>query len=266
MIRPVLEYGDILFDNLPKSLSNQIEKIQRRAAIACTRSYKHTSYKSLLHELNWEPLTDRRRMHRLITYYKITHRMVPQYLQNHLPPPTNINYNLRHKPPLRPRFARLTRSSNSFFISTTNDWNGLPDSTRNCDSILAFKKIIRGPNLYFPYHRLCSGKREAWLSRIRMGLSALNEQRHSYNFIDSPICSSCDTDQVETPSHYFLHCDAYRVARTALYFSLAELHIDTTDNNKTLETILHGTHTNHIHHTRLLKCITQFMHDTQRFR
>ena len=196
-----------------------MEKIQRRAAIACTRAYKHTSYNALLHELNWESLTNRRPMHRLILYYKNSHNMVPNYLIKHLPPATNITYNLRHTPEFRPRFSRLTRTNLSFFPSTTKDWNGLPVSTRNSNSINIFKKLIRGPNHYSSYNRLCSGKREAWLSRIRMGLSALNEQRYSYNFIESPLCLSCNTVQVEDSSHFFLYCDAYRVARTVFFFT-----------------------------------------------
>ena len=192
--------------------------------------------------------------------------MVPNYLIKHLPPATNITYNLRHTPEFRPRFSRLTRTNLSFFPSTTKDWNGLPVSTRNSNSINIFKKLIRGPNHYSSYNRLCSGKREAWLSRIRMGLSALNEQRYSYNFIESPLCLSCNTVQVEDSSHFFLYCDAYSVARTAFFHTLSELEIDTNNKPNTLNTIIYGTHINTTSHTRLLKCITDFMYDTQRFR
>lgn len=43
-------------------------------------------------------------------------------------------------------------------------------------------------------------------SRIRMGLSALNNQRHSYNFIAYLHCTICNTEK-EDEYHLFIHCD-----------------------------------------------------------
>ena len=103
-------------------------------------------------------------------------------------PPTN--YNLRHTQALRPPHTRLTSTYNSYFPSTTRDWNLLPESTRNAPTFNYFKKLVRGTNHFNSYHRLCTNKYGVCLSRIRMGLSALNQHRHNYNFINSPICST----------------------------------------------------------------------------
>ena len=64
MIRPVLEYGNIIYTNLPDRLNDKLEAVQRRAALACTGAYRHTSNDKLLHELGWQPLHLRRQ-----TYY-----------------------------------------------------------------------------------------------------------------------------------------------------------------------------------------------------
>ena len=52
-------------------------------------------------------------------------------------------------------------------------------------------------------------------SRMRMGLSALNAQRHSYNFIPSGICHKCNAKSEDTV-HYFLVCPSYTAQRTQL--------------------------------------------------
>ena len=54
MIRPILEYSHIIYDNCSSSSAQSIEKVQRQAAIACTGAYRHTSSTAHLSELNWE--------------------------------------------------------------------------------------------------------------------------------------------------------------------------------------------------------------------
>ena len=52
-IRPVLDYGDIIYDACLKSESDAIEKCQRKhgkAAIICTGAFRHTSNERLLVE------------------------------------------------------------------------------------------------------------------------------------------------------------------------------------------------------------------------
>ena len=174
-------------------------------------------------------------------------------------------YNLLKQNPLRPRFSRLTSSISSFFPQTTRDWNGLPNSTRSVNSIHAFKSLVRGPHRPNIYHRLCFGKREAWLSHIRMGLSALNGQRFQYGLTDSPFCPHCHTE-VEDAVHYFQDCHAYRVARTTFYYKLEHtLDIDIAHKANILQTILEGTHISPTHYTTLINCITEYMVDTHRF-
>ena len=47
-IRPVLDYGDIIYDPCLKSESEAIEKFQRKAALVCTGAFRITSYDRLL--------------------------------------------------------------------------------------------------------------------------------------------------------------------------------------------------------------------------
>ena len=54
------------------------------------------------------------------------------------------------------------------------------------------------------------------ITRLRLGLSHLNEHRFKHNFNDciNPLCT-CSLD-IESTVHYFLHCNYYNSARISL--------------------------------------------------
>ena len=133
-------------------------------------------------------------------------------------------------------------------------------------SVNFFKKLVRGTNITNPYHHLCTTKQGVWLSRLRMGLSALNSHRHNYNFINSPICNLCDGES-ETTFHFLITCPAHHHARQVLFNHLqTSFGIDTNDQNKTILVILEGHHISPRHYAELLSCVSVFLTDTDRFR
>ena len=143
MIRPIVEFGDVLYYSCTLSTGQQIENIQRQSAIICCGAYRHTSYSNLLTELGWEPLHKRRFTHKLILFYKIIHNIYPKYLYNLLNFRQLSNYNLRQTSTLQPRFTRFMITHNSFFPSTTIEWLKLPTSTQNALSVASFKSLLR---------------------------------------------------------------------------------------------------------------------------
>ena len=68
------------------------------------------------------------------------------------------------------------------------------------------------------------------VTRLRLGLTHLQEHKfkHSFQGTLNPLCS-CDFD-IETTSHYFLHCPLLHTERSALLNSIDE--IDGTIFNK----------------------------------
>ena len=266
MIRPVLEFGDVILDSISLSTGHALETIQRQAAIMCCGAYRHTSHSSLLHELGWELLSERRKFHKLILFYKIFHKIYPNYLHNLLQFSNPTPYNLRNPTTLVPRHTRLTASFKSFFPSTTREWDSLPISTQNSISITTFKALIKPkPPTNISYNRLCSGTQGRWISRLRMDLSALNHHRFKYNFIPSSLCLCCGTHS-ETTSHYFFYCPTHRIARNQLSFRL-ESELDLTINNRDtlLETILFGKHISPQNYSILLDIVFQYLTATGRF-
>jgi hypothetical protein len=63
MVRPLLEYGDIIYDGSSENQVKQLEDVQRQAALACTGAYRHTKHVNLLEELSWPLLSQRRKNH-----------------------------------------------------------------------------------------------------------------------------------------------------------------------------------------------------------
>ena len=62
-----------------------------------------------------------------------------------------------------------------------------------------------------------------YLTRLRLGLSHLNEHKFRHNFQDclNPLCS-CSLE-VETTNHYFLHCHYYNDIRKTLLVTVKEI-------------------------------------------
>ena len=217
-------------------------------------------------------LTNRRKLHKLILFYKIYKNIYPQYLHNFLIYNHNITHNLRRRHNIIPRDTRLSISSCSFFPSTTRDWNNLSDIHRSAPSVVSFKRLtvinitstLHYSHINNQYVRLTSGRTGIWLSRIRMGLSALNAQRYRYNFIPNSTCTFCNTG-AETPIHYFFTCTSHLLARTLFLNRLQqELDLDTTTPQHLLETILYGRYINPISYTTLLDIVYQYLKLTRR--
>ena len=68
-IRPLLEYGDVIFDNLTNFEQNELDKIQNEAAKIVTGTTKLTSIENLYTDTGWQPLGNRRNIHKLIKYF-----------------------------------------------------------------------------------------------------------------------------------------------------------------------------------------------------
>ena len=121
----------------------------------------------------------------------------------------------------------LYLTKNSVIPSTIKLWNKLHLRVRNSRSLSTFRQAIKKdlfpkPNPLFLYGRPPAQIHHA---RIRMGLSALNQQRHKYNYIPDPACTSCGHRQ-EDPIHYFFECPTYQGARQILFRTVGTMSSD----------------------------------------
>ena len=71
-IRPLLEYGDSIWDNCTQAeKNNELEKIQNEAARIATGATKLVSINKLYKEICWESLQKRRHEDKLPLFYKM---------------------------------------------------------------------------------------------------------------------------------------------------------------------------------------------------
>ena len=131
LVRPILEYANVVWDPHQQYLINDIEMIQRRAARWVKQDYRLTSsVTDMINDLQWTTLQKRRMHSRLTIFYRFLHQdppdiRIPQYYLHHsMSHFTRLSHQQRFIPP-------TTTSSNyyqkSFFPHTIADWNNLPD-------------------------------------------------------------------------------------------------------------------------------------------
>ena len=277
MIRPVLEYGSVLFDNCSVCDSIKIESCQSTAALICTGAMRRTETKLLLEYLGWDSLEDRRKIFKTSLFYKIIHNQTPSYLLRNITFKQPQTHALRNTQTINFPRCRLDAYKKSFFPSCIHIWNTLPDALTNAKNYTTFKKKIK--------HHLNLGKGETEINRlfynshdgflgkiltqVKLNLSPLKFQLFKYNLTDNPFCPSCG-DSVETPIHYFIECNTHRANRQIMIQNLLKLNPNLSTPSDFLEYILNGSisGTNELRdrtNKAIFRHVFIFMFKTQRF-
>ena len=101
--------------------------------------------------------------------------------------------------------AEMINLSTLFFPYSIIEWNKL--DLRNGKSFLKFRNSLLkiGRPIQNSVYNMHDPVGIKYLTRLRLGLSHLNEHKFRHNFQDclNPLCS-CSLE-VETTNHYFLH-------------------------------------------------------------
>ena len=134
-IRPLIEYGNVIWDNCTLYEKQELDKIQNEAARIATGATRLVSIASLYKEIGWDSLEKRRTDHKLSSFYKISHNLTPLYLSLLVPQSvSNISrYTLRNSNDLQTIDARTTVYYNSFLPSTVRAWNNVHDEAKQSD-------------------------------------------------------------------------------------------------------------------------------------
>ena len=205
-IRPIMEYGNIVWDNITDREANELEEIQIRAARIITGAKRGTSHRLLYEDLQWETLQMRRNKHKNFMMYQIKNKQVPETLTDLLPQSTaqRHGHNIRSKENITQIKTKTSQTQNSFFPSSIKSWNELTIEKRGAGSLEAFKDGFKLDKVNKDH--LDTGTREGQilLARLRLGNSDLNSNLYNINLSESPKCE-CGTPQ-ETPTHYILSC------------------------------------------------------------
>ena len=217
-VRPCLEYGSIIWNNLTDCNSDRLESIQRRAMRIITGCIIRTSTQLLYEETSLETLAKRRERSILLFFHKIINNNTPHYLST-LKPDTNEDKhkrNLRSKSNFSVPNCRINKYQNSFLPTAIQLFNQLDPAAKNITCYNAFKcyleKDICSAN---PLFNLGKRNTNIIMSKLRTNSSNLNGHLFLLKLTDDSKCK-CGYF-FEDSTHYFFVCPLYSVPRTALH-------------------------------------------------
>ena len=144
LVRPQLEYAASVWDPYTKEKVDQLEMVQRRAARYVVNNYsREASVTSMLQQLGWRSLEQRRADIRLVFFYKCLHGLVAVDLSEDLTPCTRPS---RHYHPAAFIIPAETRKyiQLSFLPRTIVQWNVLPASIASSTTVDSFRRGVAG--------------------------------------------------------------------------------------------------------------------------
>ena len=146
LVMPHFDYCSPVWSNRYQSQTNQLFKVQKRAArLIMNQSYETPSV-SLFKSLKWMTLEERFEFNRVLMIYKCLHNLAPPYLSTELVNPCQIHEH----------FTRITTSGelslpkfksdcykNSPIVSSVRSWNMLSRLTREAITVCSFKSLYK---------------------------------------------------------------------------------------------------------------------------
>ena len=139
LVRPIIEYSNVIWAPHLRKHINMMEAVQRRAT-RMVPNLKNLNYHERLKKLNLYSLAYRRRRGDLIQVFKLMHSI------------DNVDYSYLfeinntttrgHKLKLKKQFCKTNCRKYSFSQRVINDWNSLPQSVVQISNLNTFKTEI----------------------------------------------------------------------------------------------------------------------------
>lgn len=144
VVRPIFDYCDVVWDCLPAYLNNRIESIQIDSLRIISGVSVSCSKQKLYTETGFRPLSERRKIHRLIMFYKIINGLTPGFLYDLIPHRHQDlhGYATRNRDNYVHFLCSTEAFSKTFYPQTLRDWEALPDEIKNQPTVNLFKTNI----------------------------------------------------------------------------------------------------------------------------
>ena len=218
-----------------------------------------------------ESLKLRRWLRKSCLFYKIFHKKCPSYLFQ-LIPPNNNNYVTRSSQSNKISSFKTRHNffKDSFFPAVIFERNSLNINIRNSASINVFKKellkfIRPEPNSTY---NINDTKGLKLLRRLRLGLSHLGDHKFRHNFQDCVSAMSYCGEDIETTTHFLLHCPSHYCARKTLFGKINQVNgtILRQSDSTVTKILLFGDNKLDFETNKILLMSTiQFIYLTERF-
>ena len=138
-VRPNLEYAATVWDPYTKFSINKLEKFQNCAARFVNGDYaRESSVTSMLKELKWPTLQQRRTNTKMVMMDRIVHHLIAMPSQMYLTPATTRTTR-GHDQKFQIPFSRIQSHQNSYFPSAIRTWNNLPVVLISVPTLEVFK-------------------------------------------------------------------------------------------------------------------------------
>ena len=140
-------------------------------------------------------------------------------------------------------YSRTDAFKYSFFPSQILEWNKLERKIRQPSTLLTFRNSLLkiGRPVPKPVYNIHNPNVLKLLTRLRLGLSHLNEHKFNHNFKDcvNPLCF-CSLE-VESGCHFFLHCHYFTDIQKTLFHEveLVDENILNPSDNEIAELLLY---------------------------
>jgi len=178
-VLPIVDYGDIIFDNCTTTNSNLLEGVQTAAAKIILGCLKTTSHEIILKDLGLTSLFIRRQLHILKAFRAILFGPCPSFLSTLAPKffKNLSNYSSRFHTNVQLSSCETHSLHNSFFHKGTKLWNSLHTYLHNLSSRqFCFKVsdlfLTKKTNAWHLHG--CNTNATAILCMLRLGHSKLN--------------------------------------------------------------------------------------------
>ena len=141
LVRPIMEYGSIIWDPHTANNIGKLEMVQRRSARFVMGDYRTTSsVTAMMTDLHWQTLQERRAQAKAIMMFLIVNSLVDIPPTHLIPAAVTIR---GHSQKFLVPYARTSTYRQSFFPDAIRTWNSLPQYAVACESLEAFKGSLQ---------------------------------------------------------------------------------------------------------------------------
>ena len=184
------------------------------------------------------------------------------------------SYNTQSLDQTETYYCRRDAFKNSFFPYTIVEWNKLDLNIRKSKSYAIFRNALLkiGRPIQCSVYRIHNPMGLKLLTRLRLGLSHLNEHRFNRNF-QSCINPSCSCSlAIELTTHFLLHCHHFSNIRSTLLNSINDFLCsitnlsDLSDRSALVKILLFGDQNyTQVENAYIINATTQYLVDSERF-
>ncbi len=265
-VRPIIEYGDVLFDAANKEDLEVLNTIEKDALRLITGARRRCNVEALYNEVSWPSIEQRRENHKITTLGKLVIKRFPNYLWQDYPTfYSNVRTN-RNNTFAVPQSGH-DYYDRSFVPSSINLWNNLPSVLRSINSYDALKARVKNRvTKIIPKHYYWGNRKLSILhTKLRLGCSDLMYDKHIIGLTNNNLCTC---GEIEDANHYLLECGSNLVSKVKMLDNITALleANNLTEDDIDIRLLLYGSdNLNYEANTQLFSYVQTFIGESKRF-